>query len=279
MKFTNTAEKQLGTVEEYQLRLEALYDKHQLMPRVRKYFREKKDIPFLEFMKKLEIPEDFGWDMLAQIAVHKRCDVPTMVGCLRRHYDTAQEVANYLERAVRANFLMFQDGTFIVAYEIPQDLQRELDMFQYPLPMVVEPRVLEDNLSTGYLTGRGSVILRDNHHDGDVCLDHLNRMNRVALSVNAKVARTVQCKWKGLDRKKEDETWEDFQQRQRAFDKYCRVADRVISIMEAAGNTFYLTHKYDKRGRTYPQGFHINPQGTDWNKAVVELADREPIEE
>lgn len=271
--------KQLGTFEEYQLKLEELYDKHQLMPRVRKYFKEKKDVPFAEFMAKLDIPEDFGWDMLAQIAVHKRCDVPTMVGCLRRHCETAQEVADLLERAVRANFLMYQDGTFIVAFEIPQDLQRELDMFQYPLPMVVEPKEVTDNLSTGYLTGKGSVILRDNHHDEDVALDHLNRMGRVALSINTDVAKSIQNKWKGLDKKKEDETWDDFQQRQKAFDKYCKVADHVIGIMVNAGNSFYLTYKYDKRGRSYPQGFHINPQGTDWNKAVIELSNREPIEE
>lgn len=275
----SAAEKQMGTFEQYQLKLEELYDKHQLMPRVRKYFKDKRDIPFLEFMRKLGIPEDFGWDMLAQIAVHKRCDVPTMVSCLRRHCETAQEVADILERAVRANFLMFQDGTFIVAYEIPPDLQRELDMFQYPLPMVVEPRELVDNLSTGYLRGKGSVILRDNHHDRDVCLDHLNRMNKVALSLNVDVARSIQNKWRGLDKKKEDETWDDFQQRQKAFDKYCKVADHVIDIMVNAGNSFYLTYKYDKRGRSYPQGHHINPQGTDWNKAVIELSDKEQIEE
>jgi len=38
-----------------------------------------------------------------------------------------------------------------------------------------------------------------------------------------------------------------------------------------------LTHKYDKRGRCYSQGYHVNPQGNDWNKAVIEFAEKEPV--
>jgi DNA-directed RNA polymerase len=43
------------------------------------------------------------------------------------------------------------------------------------------------------------------------------------------------------------------------------------------GNEFYLTHRYDKRGRCYAQGYHVNPQGNDWNKAVIELAEKEVV--
>jgi DNA-directed RNA polymerase len=50
-----------------------------------------------------------------------------------------------------------------------------------------------------------------------------------------------------------------------------------MDLMFTAGNRFYMTHKYDKRGRTYSQGYHINPQGNDWNKAVIEFADKEVI--
>ena len=47
--------------------------------------------------------------------------------------------------------------------------------------------------------------------------------------------------------------------------------------MNMAGNHFYLTHRYDKRGRTYAQGYYINPQGNEWNKAVLEFADKEIV--
>ena len=278
---------QTGTIEEYQLKLEELFDKHQLMPKVRAWFKERKDLPFAIAMQNAGIPEDFGFDVLAQIAVHKRANVSTMVGCLRRHCDTAQEVADLLEKAVNNHFLKFEvnhkkknpEGEFIVHYEISPELQRALDMFQYPLPMVVTPKTLTDNLSSGYLTGKASVILRDNHHDKDVCLDHLNRMNSIELSINQEVATNVKNHWKGLDKKNEDETHEDYNKRQKAFDKYSRVADHVINLMVKSGNNLYLTHAYDKRGRTYCRGFHVSYQGTDWNKAVLELSHHERIEE
>jgi DNA-directed RNA polymerase len=52
----------------------------------------------------------------------------------------------------------------------------------------------------------------------------------------------------------------------------------VIGILEGFSNEFYLTHRYDKRGRVYCQGYHVTYQGTPWNKAVLELADKEIIE-
>ena len=40
---------------------------------------------------------------------------------------------------------------------------------------------------------------------------------------------------------------------------------------------FWLTHKYDYRGRFYCQGFHVNYQATGFNKASVEFANKEVI--
>ncbi len=43
-------------------------------------------------------------------------------------------------------------------------------------------------------------------------------------------------------------------------------------------NVFHMTHKYDKRGRTYSQGYHVNYQGNPWNKACIEFADKEVVD-
>ena len=48
--------------------------------------------------------------------------------------------------------------------------------------------------------------------------------------------------------------------------------------MVSQGNRFYLTHKVDKRGRIYAQGYHITTQGTAFKKAMIELAEPEFIE-
>ena len=63
----------------------------------------------------------------------------------------------------------------------------------------------------------------------------------------------------------------------KAFERYDRVSHDVLAGLMAQGNRFHLTYKYDKRGRTYAQGYHVNPQGSDWNKACVVFADAEPL--
>jgi hypothetical protein len=271
---------------EYQLELEKIFDNNQLFSRVRTAFRNAQAINFKEMMNKHEIPEDFGFDLLAQIAVHKRANVSTLVGCLRHHCDDSQATADLLEQAVKAKLLNytlretdFQEDCyeFVVIYEIGARLQAELDRFQYPLPMVIPPKILKKNRDSGYLTGKGSVILRDNHTDEDVCLDHLNRMNQVKLALNLDVAQTIQNKWRNLDKQKSDETYDDFKKRKKAFEKYDRVAKDVLGILTHEKNEIYLTHKYDKRGRTYCQGHHVSYQGTDWNKAIIELAEKELV--
>lgn len=266
---------------EHQLELEEIYDKHQLMPRVRRAFQECKGLDFVQLVKDANIPEKFGIDLLAQLAVRKRANLPTLVGCLRHHTDDGQATASLLERAVNANIVAYssRDQMFIVIYDINQQLQQELNRFQYPLPMVIPPNPIHSNLDTGYLTEKGSVILRDNHHDDDVCLDHLNRINKTKFALNLEVAMVIKNKWRHLDKKKPDESWEDFKKRRKAFEKYDSVAKDVMTLLLQEGNELYLTHRYDKRGRTYCMGFHVSYQGTDWNKAVIEFADKEVLGE
>jgi hypothetical protein len=267
-----------NTRHEHQAELERLYDKNQLLRRVREEFKKYKDM-LQETLSKAELPEDFAFDLLAQMAIHKRATVPTLVGCLRHHCESDQETANLIERAVDAQFVSYssRDKLLIVRFGISEELQCELDRYQYPLPMVIQPKQLQSNLDTGYLTQRSSVILRDNYHEDDVCLDHLNRMNQMKLAVNLDVSQTIQNRWKKLDKKKNHESWADYQKRRKAFDKYNSVAKDVIGLLVREGNELYLTHRYDKRGRTYCMGFHVTYQGTDWNKAVLELADKEAL--
>ena len=60
-----------------------------------------------------------------------------------------------------------------------------------------------------------------------------------------------------------------------------RESMKVFAMLINEGNRFYLTHKYDKRGRTYCQGYHVSYQGNTYRKAILQLADKElvPVEE
>jgi len=261
-----------------QVELEQLYSKNQLIPRIRAEF-QKTDTNFAEYMLQEGIPLNFGWDLLVQMALHKRADLPTMVGLLYHHFGEAQLTADMLHKATGAD-LVDWDATatvFITKFNVSDEVQRELDMFQFPLPMVVEPRTIRNNHSSGYLLYQGSVILKDNHHDDDVCLEHLNLCNSIPLSINVECVLMIHNKWKNLDKAKEGETFDDFQQRKRAFAKYDRTARDVINTLTEHGNEFYLTHKYDKRGRTYCMGYHVSYQSASWNKATVEFSRKELV--
>lgn len=265
---------------QHQIELEKLYNKNQLIPRIKAEFTGCEEIDFAKIFEVHGIPMDFGYALLVQMALHKRADLPTIVGVLRSHVQHAQEAVDYIHKMCELNLCHWHpvQRVLVTAITIGEDVQAELDRYQFPLPMVIEPREVKTNRDTGYVLNRGSVILKKNHHDGDVCLDHINRQNRVRLVINDDTAIMVKNAWRDLDKPKDGESREDFDKRVRAFEKYDRTCKEVHEKLSEASESFYLTHKYDKRGRIYCQGYHVNYQGAPWNKAVIELADKEVID-
>lgn len=266
---------------EFQIEIEKLFHKNQLFPRIRSEF-EDCEFDFRTFMIQNEISVDFGFDLLVQMVLHKRATLPTLVGALRKHFKgDCQATTDELLKACQADLIDWSpiNRQFIIKFGISPDVQAELDRYQYPLPMVVMPKPLETNHDTGYFTGSGSAILRHNHHDEDICLDHLNQVNKTRFRINQDVAHTVKNRWRNLDKPKPDEPEGEFEKRKKAFEKYDRTAYDVIGHLGlATEGEFYLTHKVDKRGRTYCQGYHVNYQGAPWNKAVIEFAHQEITE-
>lgn len=268
-----------------QIELEKLYSKNQLLPRLRHYFEveleERTGLNLTNFLKINKIDIEFGFSLLVQMALHKRTTLPIMVGILRHQYPDAQEVADAILKCCEVDLCHWHPAYSQLVVEptltIPEDIQRELDLYQFPLPMVVKPKKVKSNRDTGYILNRGSIILKKNHHDDDVCLDHINRMNSIMFTINTDTANMIANSWRNLDKPKEGETKDDFERRKRAFEKYDRSCHEVINKLVDHGNEFYLTHKYDKRGRVYCSGYHVNYQGAPWNKAVIELAEPELV--
>ena len=268
-------------MEQVQIDMEKLFHKNQLHPRIKTEFQNA-DLPFRDVMIKHGLDPMFGFDLLVQMVLHKRAGVPVLVGILRKHFKgDCQATADALLLACQIDLVDWNPMTrqFIVKYDITPDVQEELDTYQFPLPMVVPPKTLENNRDTGYYTSRNSVILKDNHHEKDVCLDHLNQVNGVKLTLNAAVTSMIKNQWRNLDKPKPGEERRDYDKRVKAFEKYDRTAYQVMAHLNIAGEEFYLTHKYDKRGRVYCQGYHVNYQGNTWNKAVIEFVQGEVVDE
>jgi hypothetical protein len=263
----------------HQRELEKLFNKNQLIPRIKAEFMNCTAFDFVEYIQDNGIPIAFGLDLLVQMQLHKRIQLPALVGIMNKHFDDPQQTTDMLYHCMKIDLLDWHSDlkVFIVKFTISQEVQDELDRFQFPLPMVVMPKLVKSNRDTGYYTSLGSIILKKNHHDNDVCLDHINRLNKTKFVINSDVANMVKNQWRNLDKAKEGETRDDFEKRKRAFEKYDRTSRDVIKLIQQEGEHFHLTHKYDKRGRTYCQGYHINYQGAPWNKAVVHFADAEEV--
>lgn len=153
--------------------------------------------------------------------------------------------------------------------ELPQEILEHMNRVQYLPPMVCEPLSLSNNSDSGYLTFRDSVMLgKGNHHNGNLCLDVLNLMNKVPLSLDLEFLDTLEeIPTFDLDTQEKVEMWQAFKNQ----------STEIYRLMVRQGNKFYLTHKVDKRGRIYAQGYHITTQGTAFKKASLELANEELV--
>ena len=152
---------------------------------------------------------------------------------------------------------------------LPEKVVEFIQNSEYLPPMVCEPLELTHNFSSGYLTHNDSLILGSgNHHDGDICLDVLNLMNKVALRLDTEFLSKVEEEPTfEIKDQEQAELWMDFKRQSYSF----------YRLMVECGNQFYLTHKVDKRGRIYAQGYHITTQGTAFKKAQLELANEELV--
>lgn len=266
---------------ETQQLIEQRFAKYQTLPLLRNEFTTTPQI--MQIINSLGLPDGFVVEVLVQLVLHRRAPANVLVGILARFFDgDHQQTASALEYlAVNTELLMLdpQTLTFIVVFDVSPDIKALMHQYQYLPPMIVEPEPVTGNRGSGYLNQRNdSLILKDNHHEGDIGLDSINRFNRVPLALNQRVIKTIRNSRKSLDRPKQDENFQDYRKRVEAFERFEKDSMLVFATLVNEGNRFYLTHKVDKRGRTYCQGYHVSYQGNDYAKAVLELADAELVE-
>lgn len=176
---------------------------------------------------------------------------------------------------------------------LPEELVGFIMNTQYLPPMLCEPKELRNNRESGYLTFNDSLILGSgNHHAGNICLDVLNKMNQVKLMLDTDFLRKIEedpnseftiekikeAAWERGEDISGHEAAERVEQQRENWKNFKKQSYEFYSLMARCGNRFHLTHKVDKRGRIYAQGYHLNTQGTSFKKASIEFAQEEFIE-
>lgn len=176
--------------------------------------------------------------------------------------------------------------------DLEEELYEFMDKARYLPPMVCTPLLLANNYSSGYLTHKDGLILgKGNQHSGDICLDVINTMNNVRLSLNtdfiSKVEEepttefTIENAMKSaLEKGKKITTFEarEIVKKQKEYWPVFKKESYATYLTLAKNdNCFYLTHKVDMRGRLYSQGYHVNTEGVGHKKAMVELFNKEVV--
>ena len=158
----------------------------------------------------------------------------------------------------------------------------------YLPPCVERPRQLKHNRSTPDKTIKGeSLILggQHNYHDYSISHDVLNKQNNIALTLNLDFlnAHEEQASYdldyiKGMESMPVIVAKEMLRLHKRNWEMHKEQSYHVYELMCESHNKFYIPNKVDKRGRIYAQGHHINPMGTSFKKASIDLFNKEQVE-
>lgn len=159
--------------------------------------------------------------------------------------------------------------------QLTDELVNRLNIMCVLPPMLVKPRTLRQNKSSGYLTiNKDNLILGDkeNYHDEAISLDVLNTLNSQAFQLDLDVCYKFQKEFKSEFDKDTDEYLNQLKTHNKAKEQFEYFRDVIQD------KTIFFTHKVDKRGRVYSQGYQFNTQGSSYEKACINLKTKEFVE-
>ena len=155
---------------------------------------------------------------------------------------------------------------------LPNALINAVNRSQYLPPMVCIPETVKTNFESGHLTVNDTQILgKHSSHCDDICLDILNIQNQIPLKLCTEFISTVEEEpnpGSPLDSVEKEINWN--RQKCESYEIYLLLAKQ--------GNKFYQLNSYDKRGRLYTNGYHVNFQGASFKRACIELHNEELVE-
>lgn len=145
-------------------------------------------------------------------------------------------------------------------------------------PLVCKPMKIRSNGMSGYLTHNSHRITnRLQAHNEDICLDVINAYNRNSFSLNEYIIENMVPQYT-LPKKHEEMSMHKLKLDKSRWIRQTRITYQLVKMLLALGNKFFLEWFADYRGRQYSRGYHINPQGDDWRKAMLDFAEVETLQ-
>lgn len=153
--------------------------------------------------------------------------------------------------------------------ELEDETIQKLADTKYLPPMIVPPRTVTGNDSPQYLTKKKDnlVLNAPKNWDADTCIGVVNICNQIALELDENILQ--------YEEKPNKEC--DTPEKIKAFELLRNSSKKVYKELLEYGNEFYFAWKFDRRGRMYSQGYHVNVQSTEYKKAIINLKRKEVI--
>jgi len=168
------------------------------------------------------------------------------------------------------NLTKSNKGFLYFASRIKLDDATELAFSQYLYqpPLLCTPLTVTNNNESGYYTYDTSVVLGGKYkeHNKQVRLDVINILNNIKFILDIDTV-SQPCSVDTTLTNTALQNAVTYQKQQQSI------------VKEYMGKSFWFNHRLDSRGRLYCQGYHLNYMGDDYNKAAINLAKHEYLEE
>jgi hypothetical protein len=137
-------------------------------------------------------------------------------------------------------------------------MQAELDASIYPPPNVIAGKL-----------GKNSVVLKNHSQkqEHDYCLDFLNKMQAIPCKIVG--ISTIDVLHQPITDGITAANWAIIIAKNKAINKYKIDLKKSIQAVGNGELPVYFNYEMDFRGRNYPQGYHLNPQGNDTEKSLL----------
>lgn len=195
------------------------------------------------------------------------CDISMLVGLTHKYFDNHQQCADEISELVDMGLIEIRNKHLYTDFYIDTS---EINKLIYVAPLLHKVKHIDNHSNPydhSYLISNVKPV-----ENLDLCLDHINRLSRIKLSINFTVAKNSKYTVKDKEL-----SFSEQLKKNKALKNFIKDSEETFNYLAFSDNEFYMNHYYDKRGRTYAQGYHINYMGTEYQKACIELTDKEII--
>jgi len=160
-------------------------------------------------------------------------------------------------------------------YKLEPITLQAINRCKYLPPMLCKPNKVVSNNDCGFITFKEHCVLkRHNYHDLNISLDVLNYQNSIELSIDPFV-----FEWEYEFKIKEEYANKTVLQLKEIQDQHEMFKTEMYkSTEDLLDRSFHLLHRFDSRGRLYCSGYEHSYQGSEYQKALINIAKKEFIE-